>query len=91
MKQLMSIVFSMVLLMMGQWVFAQKSKPAQIREGAGDRAFWVKALHKVAWPVVENLANGTLEKICPWRKDQNTTLTPARFLTWKPWGVVLQV
>ncbi len=68
MKRLMSIVFSMVLLMMGQLVFAQKSKPAQIREGTGDRAFWVKALHKIAWPVVENLANGTLEKNMPLEK-----------------------
>lgn len=36
--------------------------------GAQDRAFWVKTLHKIAWPVVENLANGTLEKNMPLEK-----------------------
>ncbi|MGN7784042.1 DUF2264 domain-containing protein [Niabella sp. 22666] len=43
--------------------------------GAQDRAFWVKTLHKIAWPVVENLANGTLEKNMPLEKGPQYYLT----------------
>ncbi len=43
--------------------------------GAQDRAFWVKTLHKIAWPVVENLANATLEKNMPLEKGPEYYLT----------------
>jgi len=43
--------------------------------GAQDRAFWIKTLHKIAWPVVENLANGTLEKNMPLEKGPQYYLT----------------
>ncbi|MGE9311269.1 DUF2264 domain-containing protein [Niabella sp. CJ426] len=43
--------------------------------GAQDRAFWIKTLHKIAWPVIENLANGTLEKNMPLEKGPQYYLT----------------
>jgi hypothetical protein len=33
--------------------------------GAGDRAYWAQTLYKIAWPVVHNLANETLQKNLP--------------------------
>ena len=38
---------------------------AQGTTGAQDRAYWVKALHKVAWPVVDNLSKETLRQNMP--------------------------
>lgn len=43
--------------------------------GAQDRVFWVKTLHKIAWPVVENLANATLEKNMPLEQGPQYYLT----------------
>lgn len=39
-----------------------KTKTALIASGAQDRAFWVKTLYKIAYPVIHNLANNTLKK-----------------------------
>lgn len=38
---------------------------AQTTTGAQDRAYWVKALHKISWPVVDNLSNETLRQNMP--------------------------
>lgn len=43
----------------------QKSKIETASTGAQDRAFWVESLYKIANPVIENLANGTLRKNMP--------------------------
>lgn len=43
--------------------------------GMQDRAFWIKTLHKIAWPVVENLANATLEKNMPLEQGPQYYLT----------------
>ena len=43
-------------------VFAQQKK---ITTGAQDRQIWVKALYRIAYPVVHNMAEGTLKKNMP--------------------------
>ena len=40
----------------------KKTKQNQLNTGAQDRAFWVKTLYKIAYPVIHNLANHTLKK-----------------------------
>ncbi len=47
------------------FVLAQKKKDNAKLTGAEDRAYWVKAMHKIAWPVVVNLGNGTLKQNMP--------------------------
>lgn len=42
--------------------------------GADDRAYWAKLLHKIARPVVENLAEGTLKARMPMEVAPNYTL-----------------
>ncbi|HWW42897.1 hypothetical protein, partial [Pedobacter sp.] len=39
----------------------RKKNPNVITSGAQDRAFWVKTLYKIAYPVIHNLANNTLK------------------------------
>ncbi|WP_443936460.1 DUF2264 domain-containing protein [Pedobacter sp. MW01-1-1] len=50
--------------------FAQKKKPVKTttRSGAQDRELWVKALYKMAYPVIHNLANSTLVANMPLEK-----------------------
>jgi len=52
-------------LMLVQLAFAQKKKN---NTGLQDRAFWVKSLHKISYPVIHNLANETLKKNMPLEK-----------------------
>lgn len=42
--------------------------------GLEDREFWIKALHKIAYPVIHNLANGTLKQNMPLEKGNNYNL-----------------
>ena len=73
-KQL--LVFVLLFGFTGSFVFAQKKKQAPaVPTGAQDRAVWVNLMHKIAWPVVENLANGTLEKNMPLEKGPDYYLT----------------
>ena len=41
---------------------SKKTKTVPVISGAQDRAFWVKSLYKIAYPVIHNLANNTLKK-----------------------------
>lgn len=50
----------MVLLLLGVTAVS-----AQTTTGAQDRAYWVKTLHKIAWPVVDNLSRETLRQNMP--------------------------
>lgn len=64
---LVSIVF--ISLIAVQELPAQSSnknkrQPDQL-DGLQDRAFWAKTLYKIAYPVVHNLAQGTLKKNMP--------------------------
>ncbi|AHF14454.1 hypothetical protein NIASO_03155 [Niabella soli DSM 19437] len=59
--------------------FAQKNKKGTIAKpaqaaGLLDRALWVKALYKIAYPVVHNLAQGTLKKNMPLEQGANYNL-----------------
>lgn len=61
-------------------VVAQKNRktaPAKPMLAAGlqDRAFWVKTLYKIAYPVVHNLAQGTLKKNMPLEQGANYNLS----------------
>ncbi|MGY3053249.1 hypothetical protein ACVWYG_001447 [Pedobacter sp. UYEF25] len=51
-----------VMLMFFYMANAQNRKATT---GLEDRAFWVKSLYKIAYPVIHNLANGTLKKNMP--------------------------
>ena len=42
-----------------------KKKAPKATTGAQDRAFWVKTLYEMSWPVIHNLAEGTLHKNMP--------------------------
>lgn len=53
------------LLMFVQLAFAQNKKN---NTGLQDRAFWVKSLYKISYPVIHNLANETLKKNMPLEK-----------------------
>ena len=46
-------------------LFGQSSKGYVPKDGQEDRKFWVKTLDKIAYPVVHNLAEGTLRKNMP--------------------------
>ncbi|MBB6502989.1 DUF2264 domain-containing protein [Pedobacter cryoconitis] len=50
------------LLVITAPVFAQ---PKKTTTGAQDRQVWVKALYRIAYPVVHNMAEGTLKKNMP--------------------------
>lgn len=45
-----------------------------VASGAQDREFWVQALHKIAYPVIHNLAEGTLRKNMPLETGANYNL-----------------
>ncbi len=49
-------------------VAAQKTKEAT---GAQDRIFWANTLYKISYPVIHNLANGTLKKNMPIETPEN--------------------
>ncbi|WP_090391123.1 DUF2264 domain-containing protein [Niabella drilacis] len=56
--------------------------PTVVTTGAKDRAQWVKALYKIAWPVVHNLAAGTLKKNLPLEQgpDYNLVVKDVTYL-----------
>ncbi len=62
---ILALLISMPVI--GQPGRTPRIKPAKwvMAAGALDRAQWVKALYKIAYPVVHNLAAGTLKKNLP--------------------------
>lgn len=62
MKKTIKYIFLLSLCALN--VGAQKSKINETT-GVQDRAFWVKSLYKIAYPVIHNLANETLKKNMP--------------------------
>lgn len=68
-----SLLHTAFLLLLCTGISAQDKTAST--SGTQDRAFWVKTLHKIAWPVVENLANATLEKNMPLEKGPEYYLT----------------
>lgn len=60
----------LALLLLSTQVWAQKGKTKETT-GAQDRAFWVKSLYKISYPVIHNLANGTLKANMPLEKANN--------------------
>lgn len=66
MTRLLKIFFLVLALTLNNAeVLAQKQKSASVPNNADDRTKWVQWLHKIAWPVVSNLSNQTLEKNMP--------------------------
>lgn len=61
------IIFFIFLLITLQAVAQKKSKIKQpeVQTGKQDRAAWVQYLYKIAYPVIHNLAEGTLRKNMP--------------------------
>lgn len=57
-----------VLVCVALAVAAQKTKEAT---GAQDRIFWANTLYKISYPVIHNLANGTLKKNMPIETPEN--------------------
>ena len=43
----------------------EKAKKEQVSTGAEDRATWIKLMWKIAYPVIHNLAEGTLHQNMP--------------------------
>ena len=70
-KQKIAFFILLLFVLNTHEIFAQKSKKntATVKEtastGAQDREVWVKALYKIAYPVVHNLAQGTLKQNMP--------------------------
>lgn len=53
------------LLLLKGYSFAQQKKNRKTNTGLQDRELWVEALYKISYPVIHNLANGTLRKNMP--------------------------
>ena len=62
---------------------AQKAKKKEqtpaVVTGQQDRAFWVNTLYKIAYPVVHNLAKGTLKQNLPLEQGPNYYLPVKKF------------
>lgn len=66
-------IFCLCSLFVGCMLLAQtakaerprKSSATELTTGAQDRDFWVKTLYKISWPVIHNLAEGTLRENMP--------------------------
>lgn len=54
----------MLILCVGMSSFAQKKAKKSVKQQT-DREFWVSALYKISYPVIHNLAEGTLRKNMP--------------------------
>ena len=63
----------LLVLLLAAQAWAQKGKTKETT-GAQDRAFWVKTLYKISYPVIHNLANGTLKANMPLEKGNNYNL-----------------
>ncbi len=66
------IFFYTILFFSAANIFAQKNKsktpvsvPVIKQDGLADREFWVSTIYKIAYPVIHNLAAGTLRKNMP--------------------------
>lgn len=58
------------MLLTGAWLIAAMPAMAQqsaalSTTGTQDRAYWIKTLQKISYPVIHHLANGTLKKAMP--------------------------
>lgn len=56
----------------------QKSTSTEQTTGAQDRALWVKCLWKISYPVIHNLAEGTLHKNMPVEASPTYELEPEK-------------
>jgi hypothetical protein len=54
-------------MFLGTTVYGQRKKQESmpVSSGLQDRAFWVKTLYRISYPVIHNLAQGTLKKNMP--------------------------
>ncbi|QNK61602.1 DUF2264 domain-containing protein [Pedobacter sp. PAMC26386] len=59
-----TLILSFLLIVFSS-ASAQQEKNKKASTGAQDRQVWVKALYKISYPVVQNLAKGTLKKNMP--------------------------
>jgi hypothetical protein len=66
--------YTLTILFITLCVSVATSQKKKATTGAQDRAFWVKTLHRIAYPVVHNLANGTLKKNMPLEKGTKYAL-----------------
>ena len=78
-KVLQSIVLTLIFVLAfptpGKAQHYKNRKAQQlVTSGAQDREFWVQALHKIAYPVIHNLAEGTLRKNMPLETGTNYNL-----------------
>lgn len=59
------IGFTLLLILKTIAGIAQPMESTTLSSGKEDRAFWAATLHKIAYPVIHNLANGTLKQHMP--------------------------
>ncbi|MEE1944228.1 DUF2264 domain-containing protein [Pedobacter sp. KR3-3] len=59
---------TLMLVCIALAVAGQKTKEST---GAQDRVFWAKTLYRISYPVIHNLANGTLKKNMPIETPEN--------------------
>jgi hypothetical protein len=62
MKKLLIFTLLLCLFAPTMSVQAKRTKTSEETTGAQDRAYWVKLAYTMAAPVLENMANGTLQK-----------------------------
>ena len=69
-------MYNKILFMSNSFLnrFKKEEKPPVIEEQAPvweDRIFWISTLQKIAFPVLNNLARGTLRKTMPYESNSN--------------------
>ena len=63
MKRTLTILVAMFLCVGIASAKAKKQQPVNpLGDGSSDRAYWVELAYTMAAPVLENMANGTLQK-----------------------------
>jgi len=64
-KRKSTFYFVFLLLLLYRMPVVQAQTTATLQNGQTDRAFWVKSLYRISYPVIHHLAMGTLKKNMP--------------------------
>lgn len=65
MRKLLLITVIILFTLSQSFAQVSQNKKNIITTGAQDRMFWAKTLYRISYPVIHNLANGTLKKNMP--------------------------
>lgn len=65
---LLLFIFLLPLAVLAQHKKRSANKSMTITTGLQDRHYWVKTIYRIAYPVIHNLANGTLKQNMPQEK-----------------------